>query len=39
MTDAVPELPTWAIMVLGLVGIGMMTYRRCKDAALAARMK
>jgi hypothetical protein len=33
---AVPEPSTWAMMVLGFAGIGAMTYRRRKTAALAA---
>jgi hypothetical protein len=34
--DAVPEPSTWAMMILGFVGIGAMTYRRRKSALLAA---
>jgi len=33
---AVPEPSTWAMMILGFVGISAMTYRRRKTAALAA---
>jgi hypothetical protein len=33
---AVPEPSTWAMMILGFVGIGAMTYRRRKSAMLAA---
>jgi hypothetical protein len=33
---AVPEPSTWAMMILGFVGIGAMTVRRRKAAALAA---
>jgi hypothetical protein len=36
MTAAVPEPSTWAMMILGFFGIGAMTYRRRKTAALAA---
>src|SRR6185437_10821886 len=36
MASAVPESSTWAMMLLGFVGIGMMTYRRRKGAVLAA---
>jgi hypothetical protein len=32
----VPEPSTWAMMILGFVGIGAMTYRRRKSAMLAA---
>jgi hypothetical protein len=32
---AVPEPSTWAMMILGFAGIGFMTYRRRKVAALA----
>jgi outer membrane lipase/esterase len=31
-----PEPSTWAMMILGFVGIGAMTYRRRKSARLAA---
>ena len=34
--SAVPEPSTWAMMILGFVGIGAMTYRRRKSASLAA---
>jgi hypothetical protein len=34
---AVPELSTWAMMILGLMGVGFMAYRRRnQNAALAA---
>ena len=33
---AVPEPSTWAMMILGFVGIGAMTYRRRKSPMLAA---
>jgi hypothetical protein len=33
---AVPESSTWAMMILGFVGIGAMTYRRRKSSALSA---
>jgi hypothetical protein len=33
---AVPEPSTWAMMILGFVGIGAMTYRRRTSATLAA---
>jgi hypothetical protein len=32
----VPEPSTWAMLILGFVGIGLMTYRRRKSAMLAA---
>jgi hypothetical protein len=32
---AVPEPSTWALMILGFAGVGYMTYRRRKVAALA----
>jgi hypothetical protein len=31
--EAVPELSTWAMMILGFAGIGFMTYRRRKACA------
>ena len=34
--NAVPEPSTWAMMILGFAGVGYMTYRRRKVAALAA---
>lgn len=34
--SAVPELSTWAMMMLGFAGIGLVAYRRNKKAALAA---
>jgi hypothetical protein len=36
VTAAVPEPSTWAMMLLGFVGIGAMTYRRRKSSMLAA---
>jgi PEP-CTERM motif-containing protein len=33
---AIPEPSTWAMMILGFAGVGYMTYRRRKTAALAA---
>ena len=33
---AVPEPSTWAMMILGFIGIGAMTYRGRKSATLAA---
>jgi hypothetical protein len=35
LADGVPEPSTWAMMILGFVGIGAMTYRRRKDSTLA----
>jgi streptogramin lyase len=35
-TGGVPEPSTWAMMILGFAGIGAMTYRRRKNAMLAA---
>jgi hypothetical protein len=35
LAAAVPELSTWAMMTLGLAGIGAMTYRRRKGGTLA----
>ena len=35
VTSAVPESSTWAMMILGFVGISTMTYRRRKSAMLA----
>lgn len=32
---AVPEPSTWAMMILGFVGVGIMTYRRRKTAVVA----
>jgi hypothetical protein len=34
--SAVPEPSTWAMMILGFIGIGAMTYRRRKSAVSAA---
>jgi hypothetical protein len=36
LVAAVPEPSTWAMMILGFVGVGAMTYRRRKNVALAA---
>ena len=36
VAGAVPEPSTWAMMILGFAGVGYMTYRRRKIAALAA---
>jgi hypothetical protein len=36
VTAAVPEPATWAMMILGFIGIGGMTYRRRKRAMIAA---
>ena len=33
---AVPEPSTWAMMILGFVGLGTMTYRRRKSAMITA---
>ncbi len=33
---AVPEVSTWAMMILGFAGLGFMTYRRRKSATIAA---
>jgi hypothetical protein len=35
-TGAVPEPSTWAMMMFGFAGLGFMTYRRRKAAAVAA---
>jgi hypothetical protein len=35
-TSAVPEPPTWAMMLLGFAGIGFMAYRRKSKPALMA---
>jgi hypothetical protein len=35
VTSGVPEPSTWAMMILGFAGVGYMTYRRRKVAALA----
>ena len=34
--SAVPELSTWAMMLLGFAGVGFIAYRRSKKAAAAA---
>jgi PEP-CTERM motif len=36
VVSGVPEPSTWAMMILGFCGIGAMTYRRRKNAMLAA---
>jgi hypothetical protein len=36
VVSGVPEPSTWAMMILGFVGIGAMTYRRRKSEMLAA---
>ena len=36
ITTAVPEPSTWAMMILGFVGIGFMSYRRKSRPALIA---
>jgi outer membrane lipase/esterase len=36
VADSVPEISTWAMMILGFAGVGFMTYRRCNSAMLAA---
>jgi hypothetical protein len=36
VADAVPELSTWAMMILGFAGIGFMAYRRKSRPALMA---
>lgn len=36
VTPGVPEPSTWALMILGFAGIGLMTYRRKKAALDAA---
>ncbi len=36
LTNAVPEPSTWAMMILGFVGIGFMAYRRKSKPALMA---
>ena len=33
VASAVPELSTWAMMVLGFLGLGLMTYRRRNQAS------
>ncbi len=34
--SAVPELSTWAMMILGFAGVGFMAYRRKSKPALMA---
>jgi hypothetical protein len=34
--SAVPEPSTWALMILGFAGIGVLAYRRQKNTALGA---
>ncbi len=36
LVAAVPEPSTWAMMILGFVGLGFMTYRRKNTTALRA---
>jgi hypothetical protein len=36
LSGSVPEPTTWAMMLLGFVGIGAMTYRRRKSSTIAA---
>ena len=37
VTEAVPEPPTWAMVILGFAGVGYKTYRRRKQStALSA---
>jgi hypothetical protein len=36
ISAAVPEASTWAMMILGFAGVGLMTYRRRKTVAFAA---
>jgi hypothetical protein len=36
VTTAVPELSTWAMMILGFAGVGFMAYRRHNREMLAA---
>jgi hypothetical protein len=34
VTTAVPETSTWAMMILGFLGVGYMAYRRKNSAVL-----
>ncbi|PYJ69955.1 MAG: hypothetical protein DME75_10120 [Verrucomicrobia bacterium] len=36
VTSAVPEPSTWAMLILGFVGVGFIAYRRRNGATLAA---
>jgi len=36
ISNGVPELSTWGMMLLGFAGIGLVAYRRTKKTALAA---
>jgi hypothetical protein len=36
LTDGVPEPSTWAMMILGFIGLGLMAYRKRSDAKIAA---
>jgi hypothetical protein len=36
LTDAVPEASTWATMILGFAGVGLMAYRRRLQTSLRA---
>jgi len=35
-TSAVPELSTWAMMIVGFAGVGFMAHRRKSEPALIA---
>jgi len=35
VTDAIPEISTWAMTILGFAGVGFMAYRRNRNAELA----
>jgi hypothetical protein len=34
LTEAIPEISTWAMMILGFCGVGFMAYRRKADTSL-----
>jgi len=36
IAPAVPELSTWAMLVVGFAGVGFMAYRRKSEPALMA---
>jgi hypothetical protein len=38
LAPVIPEPSSWAMMILGFVGIGAMTYRRRTSAMVAARL-
>ncbi len=38
-TSAIPEPSTWAMMILGFAGIGVMAFRRANSMAFEGRMK